>query len=95
MSLWKIAWRSIQRRGLASLLTTLSMALGVMLVVAVLLIYGIVSQSFQRSSSLGYNMILGIKGGKLQLVLNSVFYLSRPIENVPWELYEEFLPADQ
>ncbi len=95
MSLWKIAWRSIQRRGLASMLTTLSMALGVMLVVAVLLIYGIVAESFQKSSSLGYNVILGVKGGKLQLVLNSVFYLSQPIENVPWEFYEDFLPADQ
>ena len=63
----KIAWRSIQRRGLASLLTTLSMALGVMLVVAVLLIYGIVAESFQKTSSLGYNVILGVKGGKLQL----------------------------
>ncbi|MFC1758526.1 ABC transporter permease [Planctomycetota bacterium] len=95
MSLWKIAWRSIQRRGLASMLTTLSMALGVMLVVAVLLIHGIVAESFQKSSSLGYNVILGVKGGKLQLVLNSVFYLSQPIENVPWEFYEEFLSADQ
>ena len=28
-------------------------------------------------------------------MLNSVFYLSRPIENVPWEFYEDFLPADQ
>ena len=35
MSLWKIAWRSIQQRSLASLLTAISMALGVMLVVAV------------------------------------------------------------
>jgi putative ABC transport system permease protein len=93
--LWKIAWRSIQRRGLASVLTAFSMALGVMLVVAVLLIHGVVSESFQKNSSLGYNVILGVKGGKLQLVLNSVFYLSQPIENVPWEFYEDFLTAEQ
>ena len=36
MNSFQIAWRSIQQRGLASFLTTLSMALGVMLVVAVL-----------------------------------------------------------
>ena len=36
MSMWMIAWRSIQQRGLASSLTAFSMALGVMLVVAVL-----------------------------------------------------------
>lgn len=95
MSLWKIAWRSIQRRGLASLLTALSMALGVMLVVGVLLIHGVVAESFQKNSSLGYNIITGVKGGRLQLVLNSVFYLSQPIENVSWDFYQEFLTADQ
>ena len=93
MSLWKIAWRSIQRRGLASLLTSISMALGVMLIVAVLLIMGIVSESFRNNSSLGYNMIVGAKGGRLQLVLNTVFYLSTPVENIPYTFYQEFLGA--
>jgi putative ABC transport system permease protein len=67
------------------------MALGVMLVVAVLAIHGVVQESFQRNASLGYNMILGAKGGKLQLTLNSVYYLSQPIENVPYDFYLEFL----
>ena len=91
MPLWKIAWRSIQRRSLASVLTTLSMALGVMLVVGVLVIHGIVADSFRNNSTLGYNMILGVKGGKLQLVLNSVFYLSQPIENLDYSFYQDFL----
>ena len=38
MSLWKVAWRSIRQRSLVSLLTVLSMGLGVALVVAVALI---------------------------------------------------------
>ncbi len=96
MSLWKIAWRSIQQRGVASMLTTLSMALGVMLVVVVLSIHGVVSQSFKSNSRLGYNMIIGAtKGGKLQLTLNTVYYLSQPIENVPYDFYCEFLPAEE
>ena len=41
MSLFTIAWRSILQRGVASGLTALSMALGVMLVVAVLTIHGV------------------------------------------------------
>ncbi len=90
MSLWKIAWRSIQQRSLASALTALSMALGVMLVVAVLVIASVVTDSFKRSSSLGYNVIVGAKGSPLQLVLNTVFHLSRPIENIPWSYYKEF-----
>lgn len=95
MSLWKIAWRSVQRRALASGLTALSMALGVTLVVAVLLIHGIVSESFRNNASLGYNLILGAKGGRLQLVLNTVFYLSEPVENIPYDFYQDFLPASE
>jgi putative ABC transport system permease protein len=95
MPLWKIAWRSVQRRALASSLTALSMALGVALVVAVLLIHGVVAESFRSNSSLGYDMIIGAKGGRLQLVLNTVYYLSQPVENLPLEFYREFLPAGQ
>ncbi len=95
MSLIRIAWRSIQQRGLASLLTAVSMALGVMLVVAVLLILGVVTESFRNNSSLGYNMIVGAKGGALQLVLNSVYYLSQPVENVPYVFYQEFVGAEE
>ncbi len=91
MSMWMIAWRSIQQRGLASSLTAFSMALGVMLVVAVLSISGVIEQSFQNNANLGYNMIVGAKGGKLQLTLNSVYYLSQPIENIPYDFYMEFL----
>src|SRR5437764_9751132 len=91
MSLFRIALRSIMQRGIASLLTTFSMALGVMLVVAVLSIHGVVSQSFRNNASLGYNMIVGAKGGQEQLVLNTVFYLSKPVENIPYTYYLEFL----
>lgn len=95
MSLWKIAWRSIRQRGLASLLTAASMALGVMLVVAVLSIMGVIQQSFRTNATLGYNMIVGARGGKLQLTLNTVYYLSTPVENVPYDYYLEFLPRAQ
>jgi len=95
MSLFGIAWRSIRQRALASLLTALSMGLGVMLVVAVLSIHGVVAESFRSNASLGYNMIVGAKGGKLQLTLNTVYYLSQPVENIPYEYYLEFLSAEQ
>src|SRR5215475_13882091 len=93
MTLTKIAWRSIQQRSLASLLTGLSMALGVALVVAVLVIGQIVDKSFRSGNALGYNVIVGAKGGRLDLLLNTVYYLNRPIENVPWDYYKEFLRA--
>jgi putative ABC transport system permease protein len=93
MPLWKIAWRSIQQRALASFLTGLSMALGVSLVVAVLVMSGVVGKSFQSSAGLGYNMIVGAKGSPLQLVFNTVYYIDKPIENIPYWYYQEFLPA--
>ena len=89
MSLWKIAWRSIQQRALASSLTAVSMALGVTLVISVLVIHGVIDASF-RENAQGYDMIVGGKGGSLQLVLNTVYYLSRPTQNLPYRFYKEF-----
>jgi putative ABC transport system permease protein len=88
MSLWKVAWRSIRQRSLVSALTVVSMGLGVALVVAVLVVYGVVDQAFHRGGE-GYDLIVGAKGGKEQLVLNTVFYLSEPIGNIPYNLYEQ------
>jgi putative ABC transport system permease protein len=89
MNKWKIAWRSIQQRGLASALTGFSMALGVMLVVAVLVLHGVITDSFLNNSALGYNMVIGAKGGRLDLVLNTVYYLARPVENIPYSFYQD------
>ena len=94
MNVFKIAWRSIQHRGLGSLLTIVSMALGVMLVVAVLTIHGVVSESFKSNNSFGYNILVGARGGGLQLTLNTVYYLSTPVENIPYEYYLAFCDAD-
>ena len=89
MSLWKIAWRSIEQRALASALTAFSMALGVALVVTVLVIHQVVDHSFRRGAQ-GYNLIVGAKGGRLELVLSTVYHIGRPIENIPYKYYLEF-----
>ena len=93
MTLLGIAWRSIRQRPLQSALTALSLALGVALVVATLVVSGVVQRAFAAGAGLGYNMIVGAKGSPLQLVLNSVYLISRPVENLPWTVYEDFLPA--
>jgi putative ABC transport system permease protein len=89
MNLWKIAWRSIRQRQLASILTGLSMALGVALVVVVLVVYGVLDTYFMQGAS-GYDLIVGAKGSKQQLVFNTVYHLDQPIENIPYALYREF-----
>ncbi len=89
MSLLRIAWRSVQQRALASALTGFTIGMGVALVVAVLVIHGVIDHSFRRGSQ-GYDIIVGAKGSRLQLVLNTVFHLSQPIENIPYHYLDEF-----
>jgi putative ABC transport system permease protein len=88
MSLWKIAWRSIQQRSLASALTAVSMSLGVMLVVAVLVVYSVVNQAFHRGGE-GYNLIVGpASGSNLSLVLSSIFYVGQPDATMPYTVFD-------
>ncbi len=86
MNLATIAWKSIRQRGLASSLTALSVALGVMLMVAVLVIFGILQSTFNQRS-INYDLIVGAKGDPLQLVLSTVYHISPPIENLPYRYY--------
>lgn len=95
MSLLRIAWRNFCHRSLSSGLTTFSLALGVGLVVLVLAVYGIISEAFVRNASVGYNLVVGPKGSALQLTLNSVYYLSQPIENLPYTEYMEFWTQEE
>ena len=88
MSLWKIALRSIQQRFLASSLTAFSMSLGVALVVAVLVIYGVVDQSFRRSAQ-GFNYVVGAPGSKLELVLSTVFQIGKAPPPMSYDVYDE------
>jgi putative ABC transport system permease protein len=92
MNLISIAYKSMRQRALASSLTSLSVALGVMLMVAVLVIHGIVNGIFSQQS-IAYDLIVGPKGSDLQLVLSSVYRISPPIENLPYKYYLD-LKAD-
>jgi putative ABC transport system permease protein len=88
MNLFTIAWKSIRQRSLASFLTGLSVALGVSLMVAVLVINGIITKLFSQSGT-GYDLIIGPEGSAVQLVLSTVYRIDRPIDNLPWDFYEE------
>jgi putative ABC transport system permease protein len=94
MNLFSIALRNLLYRKLPTALTILSMALGVALVVVVLTISGVVEKTFERTSNVGYNLIVGAKGSSIQLTFNTVFFLSRPVENVKYSYYMEYLPGN-
>jgi len=86
VNLVTIAWKSVRQRGLASSLTAFSVALGVMLMVSVLVIYGILQSTFNQRA-INYDLIVGAKGDPLQLVLSTVYHVSPPIENLPYRFY--------
>ncbi|MDP1796005.1 MAG: ABC transporter permease [Planctomycetaceae bacterium] len=88
MNLATIAWKSVKQRSLASALTSLSVALGVMLMVTVLVIFSVLDSTFS-TRSIGYDLIMGPKGSPLQLVLSTVYHVNPPIENLPYRFFKE------
>ncbi|QDT51079.1 Macrolide export ATP-binding/permease protein MacB [Symmachiella dynata] len=88
MNLVTIAWKSIRQRALASSLTALSVALGVTLMVTVLVMHGVIFKTFNQPAT-GYDLIVGAKGSSLQLVLNTIFHLGKPVENIPYLYYKD------
>jgi putative ABC transport system permease protein len=92
---WKIAWRNITQRALASSLTGLSMALGVALMVLVLVIHHVVVEQLSNDAQ-GYNFIIGGgKGSPLEVVLTSLFHLGKPMYPFPYSEYKKFTKGGQ
>src|SRR5215471_7941764 len=86
MSLFSIAWKSIRQRMLSSALTALSISLGIALMVTILVINGVVERMFGQTAT-GYDLIVGARGSELQLVLNSIFFIDKPVGNLPYTEY--------
>lgn len=86
MNVLTIAMKSVRQRMLASSLTSISVALGVMLMVAVLVIHGIIDRMFNQQS-IGYDLIVGPKGSDLQLVLSSVYRITPATQTLPYKYY--------
>ncbi|HYO24982.1 MAG TPA: FtsX-like permease family protein [Lacipirellulaceae bacterium] len=91
MSFWKIAWRNISERSLASSLTGLSMALGVALLVLVLVIHSVVVGQLSNDAQ-GYNFIVGPReASPLEIVLSSVFHIGRAPVPMRYRYYKQFI----
>lgn len=88
MNLMKIVMKNMRQRALATWLTGTSVALGVALAVAIVLIKQGVQQRFEQGT-VGYEMVVGAKGSPLQLVLNTVYNLDISPGNISWKLFEQ------
>lgn len=87
-SLGLIVKKSLGRHALSTIVTVGSTALASGLVMAVVAISHQSREAF-TGGPVGYDAVLGARGSKLQLVLNTVFHLETSPGNVPWSLYEE------
>ncbi len=87
MTLARIVWINARRRAISSLLTAASVAVGVALAVAILILRESVQERFRLGYS-GYDLVVGAKGSPLQLVLNVVYHLEASPGNVPYDLAE-------
>lgn len=90
MSLWRIAWKNMKQRGVASSLTVLSMALGVAVMVGVIVVHAVAVRQFNSFAG-GYQLIVGGKGGDLDLVLSTVYHLGASRYTLPYSFYHEFV----
>ena len=84
----QIVWKNMKQRSLASILTILSVILGVALIVSIITIRSEVQNNFSQSA-IGYELVVGAKGSPLQLVLNTVYHLDVPTGNIPYSFYEK------
>jgi putative ABC transport system permease protein len=87
MNLLQLVIKQMRQRALSTWLTLLSVALGVALAIA-LIVFGREGGKLFGQTEYGYDLILGAKGSKLQLVLNAVYNLDQPPGTVTWDVYE-------
>ncbi|HEX6308209.1 MAG TPA: ABC transporter permease [Longimicrobiales bacterium] len=81
--------KSLANRLLATSLTLASIALSVALLIGIENIRAGMRASFSNTIS-RTDLIVGARGGSLQLLLYSVFGIGSPTNNVSWQTYERF-----
>jgi putative ABC transport system permease protein len=89
MVLLSLAWHSLKNRKLTTGLTVISIALSVALLVGVEQVRIGARESFSNTIS-QTDLIVGARGGSLQLLLYSVFRIGTATNNVSYASYQKF-----
>jgi putative ABC transport system permease protein len=89
MLLLSLAWSSLKNRKLTTILTVVSIALSVALLLGVEIVRTGARESFRGTIS-GTDLIVGARGGSLQLLLYAVFRMGSATNNVTYESYQHF-----
>ncbi len=83
-----MAPRSLRQHAVSTSITVFAVALACGLVMSVFTIQQQAKDAF-TGGPIGFDAVLGARGSKLQLVLNSIFHLETSPGNIPWKLYEQ------
>ena len=86
-ALFGLAWKSLLNRRLTAGLIVASVAMSVMLLVAVDRIRTETKASFVNTIS-GVDLVVGARGGPLNLLLYAVFRVGDATSNISWESYQ-------
>lgn len=89
MVVLSLAWHSLKNRKLTTWLTVLSIALSVALLLGVENVRTGARESFSNTIS-GTDLIVGARGGSLQLLLYAVFRMGSATNNMTYASYQHF-----
>ncbi|ELJ8529083.1 ABC transporter permease [Vibrio cholerae] len=84
-----LAWKSLLNRKATALLTVLTVAIAVVLLLGVERIRTQAKESFANTIS-GTDLIVGGRSGQVNLLLYSVFRIGNATNNIDWKSYQEF-----
>ncbi|HYW51703.1 MAG TPA: ABC transporter permease [Gemmatimonadaceae bacterium] len=87
--LFALAWRSLRNRPVTSLLTVAAVALSITLLLGVEQARRGMRESFTGTIK-GTDLVVGARGGTLQLLLGAVFGIGSPTGSVPYAIYEQW-----
>src|SRR5580658_302361 len=90
MNYFQLVLKQMRQRALSTWLTMLSVTLGVGLAIAIMVL-GRESENLFGQNDYGFDAIIGKKGSKLQLVLNSIYHLDVSPGNIPYDQYTRLL----
>jgi len=88
MNLGLLAWRSLVNRRSTAILTIISIAVSVSLLLGIEKIRVNARDSFTNTIS-GTDLIVGGRSGSIQLLLYSVFRLGQATNNIRWQSYKD------
>lgn len=89
LEIFKISYYSLMNRKLISLLTVISIGMSIMLFIGIERIKNGARESFSKTVS-KTDLIVGARGGSIQLLLFSIFHMGNPSNNISFKTYEKF-----